>query len=173
MNNIALIGFMATGKSTVGPALARELGWPVVDTDAEIERLTGQTIADIWRFQGEAAFRKTEEEIVGRLAEQRQIVIVTGGGVVLSLNNVEALQRQTFVVGLQAALEVIAERVRRDAKRPLLSGGDPKVLIGELFEARAGKYDFAHVTIDTSKTAVSKVVAKIMAHPLCPKGKRG
>src|SRR5579863_5009955 len=121
MRSIVLSGFMATGKSTVGPPLAARLGVPFVDTDATIEKETGKSVPELWRAEGEAAFRVREGALVERLLSDgvRRVVAFGGGTVTVKQTRRLALDR-ALVVTLTASTETIASRVSELANRPNL-----------------------------------------------------
>ena len=96
--NIVLIGFMGTGKSTVGKRLAKSLGWEFIDTDVAIEELTGLSVADLFRLHGETRFRSEEALLVKRLSEQKGYIIATGGGTVLNPENWRYLAQHGVLV---------------------------------------------------------------------------
>lgn len=126
--NIFLIGSMASGKSSVGPALARLLGWDFVDTDQEIEREAGRPIRAIFRRDGEAAFRRMERKAVALAARGGPRVISVGGGAVLHPKTRDELRRNGKVVYLQLSAREALRRVRAQgiAKRPLFHGLDSR-----------------------------------------------
>lgn len=151
MKKIALIGFMGTGKTAVGKRLARLLGWEFVDTDAEIERLTGKSIPRIFAEDGEVRFRSEENLFCRRLTNRSGLVIATGGGMVLNPENVALLQRNGILVKLYADPQVIIERLKAKRKqRPLLKGKIEE-RVRELLAERAGAYDIAEFAVDTGK----------------------
>jgi shikimate kinase/3-dehydroquinate synthase len=115
---------MCSGKSSTGRTLARKLGWPHVDTDAAIVERTGLSVDEIFRSRGEAAFRKMERDLVAELPPERDLVLSTGGGLVLNGETMEILRVQGPVFWLQVDPQDVHERCQRPwaAKRPLLSG---------------------------------------------------
>ncbi len=117
---------MCSGKSSTGRTLARKLGWPHVDTDAAIVERTGLSVDEIFRRHGEAAFRQMERELVAELPPERDVVLSTGGGLVLNREAMEILRVQGPVFWLQVKHEEVLERCQRPwaAKRPLLREGD-------------------------------------------------
>lgn len=161
--NIILIGFMGTGKTTVGQALASDLEWTFVDTDQEIVRLAGKPIPQIFAEHGEAHFRDLESQVVQRIMADEQQVVSTGGGAVLRSENREAMLSGGLVVALTADAETIIARVSGDANRPLLAG-DATSKVRKLMQEREGAYDFAHVSIDTSGKDVEEILQIIRAH---------
>ncbi len=155
--NIVLIGFMGTGKSAVGRALARRLGARHLDTDAEIEREAGRTIPEIFAAEGEAAFRAREAALLTSLAEQKSetpLILSTGGGTPLRPENAARLAQIGIVVWLQVAPEAILARVSRSLhERPLLHAhaADPLTRIKTLLAERGPRYaSLAAYTLDTS-----------------------
>ncbi len=160
---LILTGFMATGKSSLAPILARRLGWRLVDCDDLIVARAGKPVAAIFADDGEARFRALEREVIAQLArpvprcaqckEPRPMVIATGGGALTDEANYRALSRTGIIVCLSARPEVIARRIGRSAaKRPkLLEGGKPlKERIEELMQSRREAYARAALTVDTS-----------------------
>lgn len=160
--NIILVGFMGTGKTTVGKRLAELTGWKHIDTDAFIEEQMGQTIADIFATEGESFFRDQETHVLHSLLQDEEQIITTGGGIVLRPENVRLMLQGGLVVALTASPEVIVERVRHDEQRPLLAGDEREKRVRELLEQRSGKYDFAHVKIDTSHLSVDEICRLIV-----------
>ena len=118
--NIVLIGFMGTGKTAVGTRLARRLGREFVDTDNEIEQITGMTIRDIFYKEGEIRFRSEEALIVKRLAERTGLVIATGGGVI-NPDNLHLLKQNGILICLEADPEDILKRSARSVTADHLS----------------------------------------------------
>ncbi len=165
MKNIVLIGFMGTGKSAVGRRLAARLGREFVDTDEEIERVTGKTIPQIFAREGEIRFRSEEALVVKKVAARENLVVATGGGVVLNPENVRALQQNGVLIGLVADPGVIYRRVKRKRNRPLLNGpGDILTRIKELLAARADAYAVAEFTVDTGRHTIDEAVEMIIAY---------
>ena len=164
MSNIVLTGFMGTGKSTVGRALARELGYEFIDTDAMIVQRHG-TIAEIFARGGEGAFRQLERDTAVELAERSGCVISTGGRFMLDELNAAALVPTSDVFALLAEPEEIARRVLNDgiASRPLLSDAeDPVQRIKDLVEQRrAGYAKFA--TVSTDGRSPDDIAAEILS----------
>jgi shikimate kinase len=139
--NIILTGFMGTGKSTLGRLLAEKLDYSFIDTDSLIEDRIGQTIANLFKEQGEAAFRKLEENLVQELAQQQGLVISTGGGLILNPKNVETFKKSGQIICLTATPAEILERVSsQNHIRPLLLEKDPLSKIKELLEQRSPVY---------------------------------
>ncbi len=149
--NIVLIGFMGSGKTTVGRELHQRLNYPLVDMDQLIEQRAGKSITTIFAEQGEHAFREMETSLLQELAEseQQQRIISTGGGVVGRQENREILKRMGYVVWLDAPASVIAERTAKTRTRPLLLDEDPDEKIRELMMKRQPLYqETAHLKLD-------------------------
>ncbi|ARU63252.1 hypothetical protein CBW65_21425 [Tumebacillus avium] len=158
-----LIGFMGTGKTTVGQALAAELGVDLYDTDAEIVQAQGSPIPELFAERGEAYFRSLEHVMLTELAQREPAVITTGGGVVLSEANRELMKQSGDVVHLTASLDEIVRRVGQDENRPLLpSDTGLRARVEELLEARKGLYDFANWTVDTTDRSIQSITAEII-----------
>ncbi len=139
--NIILTGFMGTGKTTVGRLMARQLGYEFVDTDHYIENQIGCSIAEYFRVEGEAAFRRKESELAQQLADRDGLVISTGGRMMLDPANAAALSKTGRVFCLVATPEEILQRVANDSNvRPLLQGTNPLEHIVELMQQREKGY---------------------------------
>jgi shikimate kinase len=161
IKNFVLIGFMATGKTVIGRNLAGLLKREFVDTDAAIEKLTGKTVSQIFAAEGEARFRLEEELLVQKLSSRDNLVIATGGGLVLNPENLRLLKKNGVLIALTASPEVIHERVKRNKNRPLLSKGDLLSRIKELMYQRKHAYAAAEITIDTGKYSIDDAVKQI------------
>jgi shikimate kinase len=168
VTHLVLVGMMGVGKSTVGRMVAAELDRPLFDSDEMIEERTGRTVREIWSTDGEAAFRTLETDtLVEALAETEPAVIAAAGGVVLSERNREALQTaDARVVWLLADVEVLVDRVRNGAHRPLLDD-DPEATLRRLYAVRAPLYQEvadAIVSVDSrTPTEVAKAVLRCCA----------
>ncbi len=147
---VALTGFMGVGKTRIGRELARELMLHFVDLDRLIERETGLSIPDIFRYLGEETFRKLEREAVRELVEKDYLVVSLGGGTFVDPENRRRLLGRGPVVALWASPETILERVRRrPGKRPLLAGPDPLEKIKRLLSERADLYRQAPIHVQS------------------------
>lgn len=161
MRNIVLLGFMGTGKSTVGKILAQSLAWDFVDTDCEIGEVTNLSVTEIFRRHGETRFRSEESIVVARLSQQEQIVIATGGGTVLNPLNWQALAQKGIMICLHASIEAIISRIGHKNDRPLLKGS--REAIEKLWTERQACYAQADFTIDTTEKTIDEVVNEILA----------
>ena len=159
--NLALIGFMGTGKTSVGRLVADQLGFEFLDTDELIQIRAGRTIADIFAKEGEPAFRQLERQIVQELSTREKTVIATGGGLPTNAENLAALKSFALVVCLWASAEKIWERVRNQSHRPLLHDADPQKKIRDLLAVRKPFYHQADVLINTDLRSVREAAQQI------------
>lgn len=160
-SNIVLIGFMGTGKSTVGKLLSERLGWTFRDTDHRIEEQYKMTVAEIFKVHGEAYFRMAESRTLAEVLSNDHQVIATGGGAVLAAQNRERMLEDGYVVALTAASDVIIQRVSSDQSRPLLQG-NLEERVHAILEHRRNAYDFAHMKIDTSNLSTEEIAELIL-----------
>ena len=136
MQNLALVGFMGTGKSSVGRLAADMLHFTFLDTDQVIEAWAAKSINEIFQQDGESAFRQWESRLVVDLTKRTRTVIATGGGLPTIEGNLASLKTHALVVCLWASSEVIWERVRGHTHRPLLLDPDPPAKLRQLLAAR-------------------------------------
>ena len=159
---VFLVGPMGAGKTAIGKELARELGWPFRDTDAEIEQRTGADIGFIFEREGEAGFRARERRVVEELSRSGDAVIATGGGVVLDADNRQDLRNGGTVVYLYASVEHQLARTRAGRHRPLLDTADPAARLTALFAERDPLYrEIAHHVVSTDGRRVKSVAREI------------
>ena len=164
MENISLIGFMGTGKSSVGKLLASRLGFSFTDLDAEIEAKCNMTIPEIFDQYGEDYFREKEKETLKELVARKNAVIATGGGAVKDAENLSLLKKSGFVIALTASAEVIYERTARIGERPLLDNAtetERKQRIVDMLEERKKFYEQADYAIDTDELSPMQVADDI------------
>jgi shikimate kinase / 3-dehydroquinate synthase len=162
MDNLIITGFMGTGKSSIGAAVARRLHRSFVDMDAVIEQRAGKSIRQIFEAEGEAAFRRLEADLCRELAQQRDTVIATGGGALIDPVNRQILSGTGVVICLSAAPEEIVARVGRGDKRPLLPGGDPRGEVERLLETRRPAYATIPWQIDTTGRSREEVIDEVL-----------
>ena len=162
IRNLALIGFMGTGKTTVGRLLAESLEYGFVDTDDLIERQVGRPVREIFALEGEARFREYERALVASLPQYDRTIIATGGGLAIDPENLSSLKTHALVVCLWASPERIYERVPHQAHRPLLDGPDLMTRIRELLAAREPSYRQADVLINTELRQSREVVQHVL-----------
>jgi shikimate kinase len=159
--NVILVGFMGTGKSTVGKLLAGRLGWSFADMDEWIEKEQQSAIRDLFRTHGEAHFRSLESKALRKLLEEEKKILATGGGAVLAQENRDCMRENGFVIALTADSASIINRVSRDQNRPLLEG-NLEERVHTLLEQRKHAYEFAHLTIDTTDLSTEQIVDQII-----------
>jgi shikimate kinase len=164
---IYLVGFMGCGKSSVGRALAEELGWSFIDLDEDIEKCAGAAVAHIFDTQGEANFRALETEALNKRVQiarsgQPQVISLGGGAFTIE-HNIELVLNHGVTVWLDAPFEVIEHRISEETHRPLAR--DP-VRMKELFEQRRQAYARADYRIETGEDNPASIVSRILALPL-------
>jgi shikimate kinase len=166
VRNIILVGFMGSGKSSVGRALARRCGWVRVDADDVIVSRAGKPIADIFRDSGEEAFRELERTVMKDVCEESGCIISGGGGSFIDEENRRIMLDRGTVFYLSALAETIHRRVTTGNPnapvRPLLAGGEPLERIKELLAQRAPAYSQAHHTIETDDLSPGQVAEAIL-----------
>lgn len=166
LQRIFLVGPMGAGKSTIGRYLAQQLKLEFADTDTEIEARTGADIPWIFDVEGEAGFREREAQVVEEMTLRDNIVLATGGGVVLRPENRRALGGRGFVVYLHATVDEQVRRTARDRRRPLLQTGDPEQTLRELMALRDPLYrEIADHVIDTDGCS-PRIVAQRLVREL-------
>lgn len=154
---------MGAGKTTIGKQLAQQLGREFYDSDRVIEEHTGANIPLIFELEGEEGFRKREKNILAELVQKDDIVLATGGGVILDPENRELLSKSGFVIYLDAPLSQLINRTSKDKNRPLLQTEDPQKKLEEILSVRDPLYrDVADEVIKTDVSPVRNVVRKIM-----------
>ncbi len=163
--NIVLIGFMGSGKSTVGRELHQRLGYGLVDMDQVIEQRSGKSIATIFKDDGEENFREMETSLLEELCDPSapRRIISTGGGVIGRERNRVLLRQLGYVVWLHAPVAIIAERTARNRDRPLLDTDDPVARIEALMAVRKPLYaEAAHLTVDTAGLDCNELATGIL-----------
>jgi shikimate kinase len=161
--NIYLIGLMGAGKTTVGRQLARRLGRPFFDSDHEIVARTGVAIPTIFEIEGEDGFRRREAQTIAELTSNNNLVMATGGGVVLNPENRRLLNETGWVVYLNVPPALLFERTRHDRNRPLLRVADPLAKLEELHAIRDPLYrEIAHITIEGGRLVASGIVQHLL-----------
>ena len=163
VRNLVLVGFMGSGKSSVGREIARRCDFRFLDTDSVIRQKYGKSIPEIFAIHGEPAFREEEHQLLLRLRGARHLVIATGGGIVLQPQNRLLLRSIGPVVWLTADEEVIWERVSRNRNRPLLQTVDPRSTIRSLMQIRYPLYrEAADVVVETSTLTHQEVAHRVL-----------
>ena len=163
INQIFLIGMMGSGKSSVGKALADSLNWTFYDIDHELEKDHNLSINDMFAH-GEAQFRDHESKKLQEIASKENIVCSTCGGVVLNESNFDILG-ELFCVYLHASIESLCHRLENDSSRPLLSNGDKKKLLENIFLDRESKYEaLSSMKIITDTSSIDEICQTIKEH---------
>ena len=161
--NIGLIGFMGSGKSSIGRLVAGRLGFQFVDTDTLLTAHDGRAIAEIFARDGEARFRDLETAVLKSLGPRDRCIISTGGGVILREKNRALLRGLGFTVWLTASEDVIYARVSRNTKRPLLHTSNPRETVTQLLAARRPLYEAAaQLTLDTTTLTHAQAAEAVM-----------
>jgi len=160
--NIVLIGFMGTGKTTIGRKLAVRLGYHFVDTDHTIEREQNCRIAELFENKGVSYFRNLESSVLKRLSKVENTVVATGGGILVTPGNMDLIRKVGKSIHLKADFDEIFERVTRNKKRPLVQTEDPLKSVMELYDKRKHLYQQADITIDTKSLKMWNIVSKII-----------
>jgi shikimate kinase len=161
MKNIVLTGFMGAGKTSVGKRLAKELNLKFIDTDDLIEKEAGTSIKEIFAKFGEGYFRLLESKVINEVSSHTDMVIATGGGAIVNLQNLEALKKNGTIISLTASIDAILLRIGSRDERPLISEGDKKEVISNLLKVREPFYKKADFIIDTTTKTVGEVVKEI------------
>ncbi len=161
--NVFLVGPMGAGKSTIGRTLASLLDKAFHDSDHEIEARTGAPVALIFEIEGEAGFRQRECGVIEDLTGIDNIVLATGGGVVLAEENRRCLRERGVVVYLHAPLETLLARTRHDRARPLLQTADRRGTLDRLLQQRDPLYrEVAHIVVETTQRPPTTVAREII-----------
>ena len=156
---------MGAGKTAVGRRLADSLGFEFHDTDHEIEARTGVDIGFIFEKEGESGFRVREKKVIDDLSRQNNIVLATGGGVIMDADNRDWLSGRGFVVYLAATVDQQMDRTRYGRHRPLLEADNPRGKLEELMQHRDPLYcEIAQFTVQTNGRKVPSVSSEIERH---------
>jgi shikimate kinase len=160
---IFLVGFMASGKTTVGRLLAERLDWLFVDLDKVIEDAAGRTVAEIFGAEGEAGFRQRETEALRQVVQRRKTVVATGGGAPCREENIEAMLAAGRVFWLDVSAEEAVARAGKVSGRPLLDGAvDAVAAARTLLDARRPFYERAHAGVGTSDQTPRQIVDDLL-----------
>jgi len=162
MSNIYLVGFMGTGKTTVGRELARRLKRCFADLDDLIELKEGRVIRDIFAQSGEPYFRRIEKEVLKEVARENNFVVACGGGAVLDKENIAAMKNSGAMICLSASADVIFKRTYGHGHRPILNVANPQERIILMLKMRSPFYTQADKVIDTSKLSIKETAARIL-----------
>lgn len=171
---VVLVGFMGAGKSTVGPVVARALGWGFVDLDDEIERREGRPAGEIVREGGLARFRRIESRVGRDVLRRARVVVAVGGGWAAEPGHMAALGRHSISAWLRVSPETALVRIGGSStSRPLLEGPEPRAAAEALLRSRTAHYRRSDITIDTEGRTPGQVARAILEHPLLAQGEQG
>lgn len=162
INNIYLVGLMGSGKTTVGKLTAKKLVKSFIDSDHLIEERSGVRVPLIFEYEGEEGFRKREKKVLEELVTMNNIILATGGGIILEESNQKLLVKNGLVIYLKADYDLLASRLQSDLTRPLLQGVDIKEKLKKLLEERDPIYrSIADCVIETKNKRAMDIVKEI------------
>lgn len=159
-----MVGLMGAGKTSIGRALARHLGIPFVDSDKEIEKISGCSVVDIFAMYGEKEFRRVEEKVIERLIETPPFikVISTGEGAFITKPVREIVLDKALTIWLRADLELLVKRTNFRHTRPQLLNTDSRKILGQLIKERYDTYALADITVETVDENIHKTLNKVL-----------
>ncbi len=166
-NSIALIGFMATGKTIIGKELVKQLGndYQFIETDQMVVKMAGKSINKIFKEEGELIFRRYEKDACKNASNLKKTVVSCGGGVILNEKNIRNLKKKCYIILLTATTDEIYNRIMRNGKkkRPLVDKENPKKEIENILQYREPLYrSVADITIDTTNKEIIEIVHEII-----------
>lgn len=161
---IVMVGLMGAGKTSVGRALARHLGIPFVDSDKEIEKISGCSVVDIFSMYGEKEFRRVEEKVIERLIDTPPLVkvISTGEGAFITENVRQVVLEKALTIWLKADLELLVKRTNFRHTRPQLLNTDPHQILEQLIKERYDTYALADIMVETKDENIHKTLNKVI-----------
>ena len=158
-STIILIGMMGAGKTTIGKSLANHLDKTFIDSDHEIQKRTGVKIPIIFEIEGEAGFRKRETDMLKELLKIDNIVLATGGGIIINEENRNLIKEKGTIIYLRATVNDLLNRTRHDKNRPLLQTTDPQAKLTDLYDQRDPIYcEAAHIVVESGNLSVHQMV---------------
>ncbi len=160
--NLYLVGFMGTGKSTVGRQVARQMGFEFLDSDHEIERRQGQPVSQIFATEGEARFRALERDFIEQGHPEKKCVVSCGGGLVVPPGMLELLRSRGVVICMHAPIETILKRTLHATHRPLLQVDDREARLRELYTQREGLYRRTGTMVLTDKRPLREIAIHVL-----------
>jgi len=165
-STIILVGMMGAGKTTIGKSLANYLNKTFIDSDHEIQERTGVKIPVIFEIEGEIGFRKREADMLQELLRIDNIVLATGGGIILNKENRKFLRQKGIIIYLRTSVDDLWHRTRHDKNRPLLQTTDPQAKLTELYDQRDPIYrEIAHIVVENGNLGAHQMV-KYLAQQL-------
>ena len=163
IKNIFLVGFMGTGKTSIGKLLAKKLNWSYIDTDTLIEQYNESSIKNIFAKEGEPKFREIETAILQKVLSKNNQVISTGGGIVLKDQNMKLMKQNGIIICLTTSPAIILKRTQSKSHRPVLGDKPTLAKIVNILHQRAPYYAQADLTLDTSYASKKEIIEKIVA----------
>lgn len=160
--NLYLVGFMGTGKSTVGRLVARQIGFEFVDSDHEIERLQGKPVSQIFAEQGETAFRAMEREFIASGHPAKKCIVSCGGGLIVPPGMLELLRSRGVIICMHAPIDTILQRTMHATHRPLLAVENPEQRLRELYAQRETLYRRSGTMVLTDKRPLREIAAHVL-----------
>jgi shikimate kinase len=165
--NIILVGLSGSGKTSIGRVVARELHWPFIDFDTEIEHREHATVQEIFERYGELRFRELEQELTRELVTSSGMIMSAGGGWVLNREAVALLRQTGRIIYLRASPELLARRLATArVRRPLLDTTDPLDTLTTMYEARRSLYEEADLVIDTEVVDRKQLIEQVRLYAL-------
>ncbi len=164
VKNVALLGFMGCGKTTVGRLLAKKLGFSFLDTDSLIEEKSGLSIPQIFELFGEEHFRNLEGQVLKEVMFREKLVLSTGGGLPVKDENWEILKKRFLTVFIEVPFEILWKRIASDSGRPLLRRYPRKELLKGLYLERLSRYRQADVIISAGRLTPEEIAEAIIKH---------
>lgn len=160
--NIYLIGFMGSGKSTVGKIISEKLNMKYIDLDEEIEKQEEMSIPEIFKEKGEKYFRNLEKKFLEKISKKSDFVVSTGGGLGADIENLKKMKQTGKVVWLDVSLDEVFKRCGNDKNRPLLN--QPKEKVKELYDKRRDIYSKADITIKVDNKTAEEIAEEIIGN---------
>ncbi|MEO5589701.1 MAG: shikimate kinase [Gemmatimonadaceae bacterium] len=165
--NVILVGLSGSGKTTIGRAAARELGWPFIDFDTELEHRAHASVSQIFAREGESGFRKREQDLSNELVTCTGTMMSAGGGWVTNRESVALLRGSGRIIYLRVTPEVLVTRLATArVRRPLLEGPDPLGTLAEMYEARRAFYEDADLVIETEVFDRKQLIEQVRQYAL-------
>ena len=162
-NTIILVGMMGAGKTTIGKSLANCLDKTFIDSDHEIQKRTGVKIPVIFEIEGEVGFRKREADMLRELLEIDNIVLATGGGIIINEENRKLLKQKGTIIYLRATVNDLLHRTRHDKNRPLLQTTAPQAKLTELYNQRDPIYcEIANIVVESGNLSAHQMVKYLL-----------
>ena len=160
--DVAGIGLMGAGKTTIGRRLAKKLKMPFADADTEIEKAAGKTVPEIFEEHGEQYFRDGERRVIDRLLQEHPRILATGGGAYMNADTRTSIAKNGISVWLKADFDLLMKRVRKRSNRPLLKTDDPEAVMRKLIAERYPVYDQASIMVESKDVPHDQIVIACM-----------